>query len=87
MDFALEFQFLFIANNLFFSLCVAYRELQRMAPALFHLLPLVGRLFRAQHVCGGGRGEFPSLQRGTGEGGEGPTCRQEGQEAREEETK
>ena len=70
-----------------FYFCVAYRELQRMAPALFHLLPLVGRIFRAQHVCGGGRGELPPLPRGTGEGGEGPTCCQKGKEAREEETK
>ena len=55
-----------------------------MAADLLHLLLVVGRLLRPKHVRGRGRGKFPPLQGGAGEGGAGTESGQEGQEDRGE---
>ena len=49
----------------------ADRELLRMAAGVLHLLPVAGRLLRAQHVRRSRGGELPSMPRGAGERGEG----------------
>ena len=58
---------------IFFS---ASSELQRMASPLLHLLPLIGRILRPQHVRGGGGRELPQVSGKTGERGPRQTRRE-----------
>ena len=57
----------------------ANRKLQRVASAVLHLLPPIGRLLRAQHVRGGGRGKLPQVQGVSGEGRKGQESCKKGQ--------
>ena len=47
-----------------------------MAPNLLHLIPIVGRLLRAQHVRRRRRRELSPMSRGAGEGGTGAASRE-----------
>ena len=66
--------------------CCAVRaasaELQRVAPAVLHLVPAARRLLRAQHVRRRRRRELPQMSRDSGARGESETRRQTLQEAR-----
>ena len=66
------------------ALLAAAREFQPMAPHLLHLLPLVGRLLRPQHVRRRRGGEFPQVSGEPRERGKGATGGEEGQKVGEE---
>ena len=60
---------------------------QRVAPALLHLVPALGRVLCSQHVCGGGRRELPQVSGEARERGEGaPLGRAHSQDGRQVET-
>lgn len=62
----------------------ANRELFGMASPVFHRLHSPSRVLRTQHVRWSGGGELPSVQRGTGEGGESEEAGQAGETDGEE---